>query len=135
MQIELVVKGTRLGNYARERVEHKLAKSVERHHREIPVRVAVEERKGLYAARVTSAVNGKELLGHSESRSVLEALDEAVLKFERQLMKVNKRNSRGHQRHRGSHRHVHALSRSIVEDAEDQQTARVQTGLVATTVY
>ena len=45
MQMDLVVKGTKVGNYARERMEHKLAKAVERFHREIPVRVSVEEKK------------------------------------------------------------------------------------------
>jgi ribosomal subunit interface protein len=135
MQIELVVKGTRMGNYARERMEHKLAKAVERFHREIPVRVAIEEKKGIFAARITSAVSGRELLSQSESRSMLEAVDEAVMKFERQLLKLSKRSSRGNHRHRMGHRTVSAMPASVVQDAEDQQSARVQTGAYAATIY
>ena len=134
MQFDLVVKGTRVGNYARERMEHKLAKAVERFHREIPVRVSVEESKGLFEARVTSAVNGRELLAQSESRSMLEAVDEAIMKFERQLLKLSKRSSRGNHRHRVGHRKV-VMPNAMIQDVEDQQSARIQTGVFASTVY
>jgi ribosomal subunit interface protein len=89
MQIELVLKGVQLGRYARERVEHKLARVTERYHRDIPVRVVVEDNKGIVSARVTTAVNHRDLVGQAESRSVLEALDEAIVKFDRQILKLS----------------------------------------------
>ena len=135
MQMDLVVKGTKVGNYARERMEHKLSKAVERFHREIPVRVAVEEKKGLFAARVTSAVSGRELLAHSVSRSMLEAVDEAIMKFERQLMKLSKRSSRSNHRNRVGHRSEVNLPAAVIQDVEDQQSARVQTGVYSATIY
>ena len=135
MQMDLVVKGTRVGNYARERMEHKLAKAVERFHREIPIRIAVEEKKGLFAARVTSAVSGRELLAQSESRSMLEAVDEAIMKFERQLLKLSKRSSRSNHRGRVGRRDGASLPSGMIQDVEDQQSARVQTGVFASTVY
>ena len=135
MQMDLVVKGTKVGNYARERMEHKLTKAVERFHREIPVRVSVEEKKGLFAARVTSAVSGRELLAHSESRSMLEAVDEAIMKFERQLLKLSKRTSRGNHRHRVGRRSSSKIPAGMIQDVEDQQSARVQTGVYASTIY
>ena len=135
MQMDLVVKGTKVGNYARERMEHKLAKAVERFHREIPVRVSVEEKKGLFAARVTSAVSGRELLAQSESRSMLEAVDEAIVKFERQLLKLSKRSSRGNHRHRVGRRSSSKIPAGMIQDVEDQQSARVQTGVFASTIY
>ena len=135
MQMDLVVKGTKVGNYARERMEHKLSKAVERFHREIPVRVSVEEKKGLFAARVTSAVSGRELLAHSESRSLLEAVDEAIMKFERQLSKLSKRSARGNHRNRVGHRSEANLPAAVIQDVEDQQSARVQTGVYSATIY
>jgi ribosomal subunit interface protein len=135
MQMDLVVKGTKVGNYARERMEHKLSKAVERFHREIPVRVSVEEKKGLFAARVTSAVSGRELLAHSESRSLLEAVDEAIMKFERQLSKLSKRSARGNHRNRVGHRSEVNLPAAVIQDVEDQQSARVQTGVYSATIY
>lgn len=94
MQIELVLKDVRLGRYARERVEHKLLKVTEKFHREVPIRVVVEDHKGTYRARVTSAISHRELVGQHESRSVLEALDEAILKFDRQLARITDKQSR-----------------------------------------
>ena len=97
MQVELVLKGVEMGRYGRERAEHKLEKAMERYHRELPVRVVVENHKGTVTARVVSHVNGRELVGQHASRSTLEALDEAIEKFERQLSRLNERQ---HQRGR-----------------------------------
>ena len=94
MDIELVLKGVELGRYARERIEHKIGKATERYHREVPVRIVVEDNKGTYRARVTTALNGKDLVGQHESRSVLQALDEAIVKFDRQLLKLADRGTR-----------------------------------------
>ena len=125
MHIDMVVKNTRLGNYARERVEHKLVKTMERFYREIPVRVSLEEKKGTFKARVMSSVNGKEVLSHSESRSKLEALDEAVGKFDRQLLKMTNRKGRK-SKVRGPHRNANAMSEAVVQEAEDDVAARIQ---------
>lgn len=94
MNIELVLKGVELGRYGRERLEHKLAKTADRLGRDVSVRVVLEEDKGLRQARVMTNFNGREILGHASSRSVLEALDEAVVKFDRQFSKLTDRSSR-----------------------------------------
>jgi ribosome-associated translation inhibitor RaiA len=94
MHIELVLKGVELGRYARERIEYKVGKAVERVNRELPVRVVVEDHKGLYKARVSTGMNGKDVIGHHESRSVLEALDEAIVKFSGQVSKLSDRSQR-----------------------------------------
>ena len=125
MHIDMVVKGTRLGNYARERIEYKLVKAMERYHREIPIRVSLEERKGTFKARVMSSVNGRELLSHSESRSKLEALDEAVGKFDRQLLKLSGRKGRK-SKARGFHRTPSQISETVVQDVEDEVASRIQ---------
>ena len=115
MQTTLVLKDVKLGNYARERIDHKLARALERYQRELAVRVVVQENKGTFEARVMSAVGGKELMGRHSSRSMMEALDEAIFKFERQLSKRSERRT-----HRGTdpekrqrachpHRHPHVL--------------------------
>lgn len=91
MQIDLVVKDTELDAYGQERMEKKLAKTLGRYRREVPIRVALEERKGFYDARVVGVVGGKELVGHADSRILLEALDEALAKFDKQFIKLSDR--------------------------------------------
>jgi ribosome-associated translation inhibitor RaiA len=91
MQIDLVVKDTQLDAYGQERMRKKLAKTLGRHRREVPIRVAVEEKKGFYDARVVGVVAGRELVGHADSRILLEALDEALAKFDKQFLKLSDR--------------------------------------------
>ena len=127
MQVELIVKGTEIGNYARERVEHRLGKAVERYHREVPVRVSLQEHKGMFEVSVACSVEGREILAHTHSRSKLEALDEAAFKFERQLMKMTDRRSRRRNNHRRpNHRSLHAVSSHVVEEVEDDVSSRIQ---------
>ena len=94
MQIDLVVKDTELDAYGQERMRKKLAKTLDRYRREVPIRVALEERKGFYDARVVGVVGGRELVGHADSRILLEALDEALAKFDRQFLKLSDRSSK-----------------------------------------
>lgn len=94
MQIDLVVKDTELDAYGQERMRKKLAKTLDRHRREVPIRVALEERKGFYDARVVGVVGGRELVGHADSRILLEALDEALAKFDRQFLKLSDRTAK-----------------------------------------
>lgn len=91
MHIDLVVKDTELDAYGQERMEKKLAKTLGRYRREVPIRVALEERKGFFDARVVGVVAGKELVGHADSRILLEALDEALAKFDKQFIKLSDR--------------------------------------------
>lgn len=91
MHIDLVVKDTELDAYGQERMRKKLTKTLGRFRREVPIRVALEERKGFYDARVVGVIAGRELVGHADSRILLEALDEALAKFDRQFLKLSDR--------------------------------------------
>jgi ribosome-associated translation inhibitor RaiA len=131
MQVEMVVKGTHIGNYARERIEHRIGKAVERYRREIPVRISLQEKKGMFEVRVACAVDGRELL----ARSKLEALDEAAFKFERQLKKMTDRRSRHRENHRRpGHRQMRPVSSHVIQDVEDDVSTRIQQEVFANAV-
>ncbi len=135
MQVEMVVKGTHVGNYARERIEHRIGKAVERYHRELPVRLSLQEKKGMFEVRVACAVDGRELLAQTTSRSKLGALDEAAFKFERQLKKMTDRRSRRRTNHRRpGHRQMRPVSSHVIQDVEDDVTARIQKEVFANAV-
>lgn len=118
MQIELVLKGLQLGRYARERIEHKIGKSLDRLRRDVPVRVLVEDHKGQYLARVSAALNQRDFVGQSESRSMLEAVDEAIVKFDRQITRLQDRHS-SRDRHRSARHSGARLTDLLAVDEVD----------------
>lgn len=115
--IDLVLKDVELGRYARERIDHKLTKAVERYPRELQVRVSLEENRGVFNARVMTSVNGRELFGHHESRSKLEALDHAIFKFDRQLLKLSDRQVKKPKSRRAD-RGIVPVSDTLMDDGE-----------------
>ena len=130
MQTTLVLKDVRVGNYARERIDHKLSRAMERYQRELAIRVVLTESKGTFEARVMSAVGGKELMGRHSSRNMMEALDEAIFKFERQVSKRSDR--RSHRPHeRRQNRVVAGVSDALQADAEDELARRAQVTVYA----
>ncbi|GMV38911.1 MAG: hypothetical protein AMXMBFR64_06270 [Myxococcales bacterium] len=117
MQIDLVVKDTELDAYGQERMRKKLTKTLGRFRREVPIRVALEERKGFYDARVVGVVGGRELVGHADSRILLEALDEALAKFDRQFLKLSDRTSK-RPKAKGVRKDVEVVSAAVIGEVE-----------------
>jgi putative sigma-54 modulation protein len=87
MNIELVARDVVVNEDVRVRVEQKLGKTLERSNKEIPVRMMVENTRGGYLAQVTMHVSGKEIIAQADQKNMLQAIDEALEKADRQFKK------------------------------------------------
>lgn len=95
MNIELVARDVVINERVQERVEQKLEKILDRTNKETPVRLMVENSRGRYLAHLSMHVKGKEIIAQSEQKTMLQAIDEAIEKADRQFKKHQDRlNSR-----------------------------------------
>lgn len=87
MNVEWVARDVVVSDEIQDRVSRKLAKVLERAHKETVVRIQVGNVRNLFSANVSMAVTGKEIVAHSENENMIAALDEAVDRAERQFQK------------------------------------------------
>jgi ribosomal subunit interface protein len=91
MNIELTTREAVVSTEVQSRLEKKLEKLLERTNKETPVRVMVEESRGRFNAHISMSLMGKPLVGESENKNMVAALDDAVEKVERQFNKLYER--------------------------------------------
>jgi len=87
MNIELVARDVVFTDEVHVRVEQKLEKILERTSKEVPVRMMVENTRGRYLAHISMHVKGREIVAQSERKTMLQAIDEAIEKADRQFKK------------------------------------------------
>ncbi len=87
MNIELVARDVVINEEVHGRVEQKLERIMERTHMETPTRMMVENTKGRYVASITMHVKGREIVAQAEEKNMLQAIDEAIDKADRQFKK------------------------------------------------
>jgi putative sigma-54 modulation protein len=91
MNIELVARDVVVNEEVHSRVEQKLERIMERTHTETPARVMVENLRGRYVASITLHVKGKEIVAQAEEKNMLQALDLAIDKADRQFKKYQEK--------------------------------------------
>ena len=87
MNIELVARDVVINDEVHGRVEQKLEKILDRTNKETPVRMMVENTRGRYVAQISMHVKGKEIVAQSEQKTMIQAIDEAIDKADRQFKK------------------------------------------------
>ncbi len=87
MNIELVARDVVINEEVHGRVEQKLERIMERTQMETPARMMVENTKGRYVASITVHVKGREIVAQAEEKNMLQAIDEAIDKADRQFRK------------------------------------------------
>jgi len=87
MNIELVARDVVINEEVHGRVEQKLERIMERTQMETPARMMVENTKGRYGASITVHVKGREIVAQAEEKNMLQAIDEAIDKADRQFRK------------------------------------------------
>ena len=87
MNIELVARDVVINEEVHGRVEQKLERILERTQMETPARMMVENARGRYVASITLHVKGREIVAQAEEKNMLQAIDEALDKADRQFRK------------------------------------------------
>jgi ribosomal subunit interface protein len=92
MRVDMHLKDIELTPYTREQVEKKLTKILSRLPKDVPLKVSFEDERQTYRAQVQVHHLGKEVIGRGESKNILTALENAIVRVDRQFSRIHELN-------------------------------------------
>ena len=92
MRVDMHLKDIELTPYTREQVEKKLTKILSRLPKDVPLKVSFEDERKTYRAQVQVHHLGKDVIGHGESKNILTALENAIVRVDRQFSRIHELN-------------------------------------------